>query len=134
MAVMFFGQYLVEKGVVSREVLLQAIELQESVNLSVGAVAISMGLLTEADVERINQAQRTEDLRFGDMASKLGLLNQEQFQQVLTKQKNNYHPVPTAGDRIGGLYPCQGKFSLAARIRPLPIRRQIIGLVCSLHR
>ena len=103
MAVMFFGQYLVEKGVVTREVLLQAIELQESVNLSVGAVAVSMGFLTEIDVERINQAQRTEDLRFGDMATKLGLLNQEQFQQVLTKQKNNHLYIGEALVRVGGL-------------------------------
>lgn len=103
MAVMFFGQYLVEKGIVSREALLQAIELQESVNLSVGAVSVSMGLLTEADVERINQCQRTEDLRFGDMAAKLGLLSQEQFQQVLTKQKNNHLYIGEALVRVGGL-------------------------------
>ena len=103
MAVMFFGQYLVERGVVTREVLLQAIELQESVNLSVGAVAVSMGFLTETEVERINQAQRTEDLRFGDMAAKLGLLNQEQFQQVLTKQKNNHLYIGEALVKVGGL-------------------------------
>src|SRR6266702_8142669 len=103
MAVMFFGQYLVEKNIVSREHLLQAIELQDAVNLSVGATAVAMGILTEVDVERINQAQRSEDLRFGDLAVKLGLLIDEQFQQVLARQKSSHLYIGEALVRVGGI-------------------------------
>lgn len=103
MAVKFFGQFLVEKGVVTREVLLQAIELQESVNLSFGATAMAMGLLTEADIEKVHNAQRCEDLRFGDMAVKLELLTADQMQQVLTRQKNGHLYIGEALVKVGGL-------------------------------
>lgn len=103
MAVKFFGQYLVEKGVVSRETLLKAIELQESVNLNFGDIALSLGFLSKVDIERVNQAQRTEDLRFGDMAFKMGLLTQEKLQQVLTKQKNGHLYIGEALVKVGGL-------------------------------
>ncbi|WP_298439140.1 chemotaxis protein CheX [Geobacter sp.] len=103
MAVKFFGQFLVEKGVVSREILLQAIELQESVNLSFGATAMAMGLLAEGDIEKVHDAQRTEDLRFGDMAVKLGLLTGEQMMQVLARQKNTHLYIGEALVKVGGL-------------------------------
>uniref|UniRef100_UPI00260A2685 chemotaxis protein CheX n=1 Tax=Geobacter sp. TaxID=46610 RepID=UPI00260A2685 len=103
MAVKFFGQFLVEKGVVSREILLQAIELQESVNLSFGATALTMGLLAEGDIEKVHNAQRTEDLRFGDMAVKLGLLTNEQMMQVLGRQKNTHLYIGEALIKVGGL-------------------------------
>ncbi|MBT1075873.1 chemotaxis protein CheX [Geobacter grbiciae] len=101
MAVKFFGQFLVEKGVVSREILLQAIELQESVNLSFGATSLAMGILTEADIERVHNAQRIEDLRFGDMAVKLGLLTSEQMMQVLARQKNTHLYIGEALVKVG---------------------------------
>lgn len=103
MAVKFFGQFLVEQGIVSRGVLLQAVELQESVNLSFGATALSMGFLNEADIERVHNAQRNEDLRFGDMAVKLGIMTTEQMQQVLTKQKNAHLYIGEALVKIGGI-------------------------------
>ena len=103
MAVMFFGQYLVEKGIVSRESLLKAIALQESVNLSVGAMAVAIGLLTEEEVERVNQLQRSEDLRFGDLAVRLGMLTAEQLQQLLTRQKRDHLYIGEALVRVGGL-------------------------------
>lgn len=103
MAVKFFGQFLVEKRVVSREVLLQAIELQESTNLSFGATSLAMGLLTEADIEKVHNAQRSEDLRFGDMAVKLGLLTAEQMLEVLARQKNTHLYIGEALVKIGGL-------------------------------
>ena len=102
MAVKFFGQFLVEKGVVSRETLLQAIELQESVNLSFGATCLAMGILTEADIEKVHNAQRIEDLRFGDMAVKLGLLTNDQMMQVLARQKNTHLYIGEALVKVGG--------------------------------
>lgn len=103
MAVKFFGQFLVEKGAVSREDLLKAIDLQESKNLKFGEMALSMKLVTEADVERVHQAQRTEDLKFGDMAIKLGILTTDQMNQVLTAQKNSHLYVGEALVQVGGL-------------------------------
>ncbi len=103
MAVKFFGQFLVEKGVVSREKLLEAIELQEKNNLKFGEMALNMGMICKADVERVHDAQRSEDLRFGDMAVKLGLISPNQMQQVLTRQKNNHLYIGEALVKVGAL-------------------------------
>ncbi|KIH75561.1 Chemotaxis protein CheX, a CheY~P-specific phosphatase [Geoalkalibacter ferrihydriticus] len=103
MAVKFFGQFLVERGVVNPQKLLEAIDLQERTNLKFGEMALDMGLINEADVERVHDAQRGEDLRFGDMAVKLGILSSEQMQQILTRQKNNHLYIGEALVKIGAL-------------------------------
>ncbi|BCR03279.1 chemotaxis protein CheX [Desulfuromonas versatilis] len=103
MAVKFFGQFLLEKGAVSQEGLLRAIDLQESTNLKLGETALAMGILTAADIEKVHEAQKGEDLRFGDMALKLGLLTPEQMQQVLTRQKNTHLYIGEALVKVGAL-------------------------------
>lgn len=103
MAVKFFGQFLVEKGVVTREALIQAIQLQESVNLGFGDHAVAMGIMTEADVTKVNQAQRVEDMKFGDMAVKLGIITASQLQDVLAKQKSSHLYIGEALVKVGGL-------------------------------
>lgn len=101
MAVKFFGQFLVEKGAVSRMDLLQAIDLQEKTNLKFGEMVVKMGLMTNADVERVHYEQRNEDLHFGDMAVKLGIITEAQVQQVLTHQRNNHLYIGEALVQIG---------------------------------
>ena len=103
MAVKFFGQFLVEKGAISAEALLAAVELQEVTNLKFGEQALRMGLLSEAEVERVHDAQRGEDCRFGDMAVKLGLLGESQMQEVLTRQKNSHLYLGEALVQVGAL-------------------------------
>jgi len=103
MAVKFFGQFLVESGIVSQENLLKAIDLQETSNLKFGEIAALLGMLSEADVDRIHTIQRTEDLRFGDIALKLGLLNQDQMQEILTRQKNGHLYIGEALVKVGAL-------------------------------
>lgn len=105
MAVMFFGQYLVENGIVSRDTLVKAIELQEKTNLSFGDTAVKMGLLTPEDAERVNLAQRSEDMRIGDLAVKMGLLTEEQVVGILAEQKRNHLYIGEALVRVGGLTP-----------------------------
>ncbi len=101
MAVKFFGQFLLEKGVISREELLKAIALQESVNVRFGEMARSMGFIADAEVDRVHQAQRSEDLRFGDMAVKMGILTGEQLQEVLAEQKKRHLYIGEALVNVG---------------------------------
>lgn len=103
MAVKFFGQFLVETGVISRKDLLKAIDLQETSNLKVGEIAALLGMLSEAEIEKIHAVQRTEDLRFGDIALKLGFLSNEQMQEVLTRQKNGHLYIGEALVQVGAL-------------------------------
>ena len=114
MAVKFFGQFLVEQGVVNRDALLQAVDLQEQTNLKFGEMVVDMKLMTIAEVERVNLAQRSEDLQFGDMAVKLGIITAAQVQQVLTTQRNNHLYIGEALIKVGALSPEQLQKNLQA--------------------
>jgi len=103
MAVKFFGQFLIEKGAVTRSALLQAIDLQERTNLKFGEMVIEMGLISTAEVAMVHQAQRSEDLHFGDMAVKMGFLSEDQVQQVLTRQRNNHLYIGEALIQVGAI-------------------------------
>ena len=56
MAVKFFGQFLVEQGIVTGEALLNAINLQDKNNLKLGEMAVAMGLITPENIQRAHNA------------------------------------------------------------------------------
>jgi CheY-specific phosphatase CheX len=87
MGVKFIGQFLLERGVITREQLLLATELQEQRNRPLGAYAVERGYLTPAQAEQINREQQVTDRRFGELALSMGLLNDAQINDVLTLQK-----------------------------------------------
>ena len=103
MAVKFFGQFLVEKGAVSRVDLLKAIDLQDKTNLKFGETVVQMGLMSTLQISKVHHAQRGEDLQFGDMAVKLGFLSVAQVQQVLTCQRNNHLYIGEALIKVAAL-------------------------------
>lgn len=107
MAVKFFGQFLVEKGSVSRIDLLKAIDLQDKTNLKFGEMVVELGLMSTVEIAKVHHAQRGEDLQFGDMAVKLGFLSAEQVQQVLTSQRNNHLYIGEALIKVGALTTAQ---------------------------
>lgn len=103
MAVKFFGQYLVENNLVNRESLLQAIELQEQKNLKLGEMALSMGYVTQADIERAHNAQMSKDMKLGDLLVEMGILTLNQLNEVITRQKNTHLYIGEALVQIGAL-------------------------------
>ena len=90
MAVKFFGQFLVEKGAVSREALLKAIDLQEQKNLKLGEMALLMAYITQSDIDRAHNAQYSKDTRLGDLLVEMGLLTLNQLNEVIARQKNTH--------------------------------------------
>ncbi len=103
MAVKFFGQFLIEKGAVTRTDLLKAIDLQERTNLKFGETVVEMGLMTAVEIARVHQGQRSEDLHFGEMAVKLGILTEAQVQEILTRQRNSHLYIGEALVKVGAL-------------------------------
>jgi CheY-specific phosphatase CheX len=103
MAVKFFGQFLVEKGIVSREAILAAIELQEQKNLKLGAMAVAMGYLTQADINRAHKAQFSKDMKLGDILVASGALNAQQLQEIIVCQKEAHLHIGEALVRVGAL-------------------------------
>ena len=90
MPVKFFGQYLLEKNIITPQQLIEAVEYQESKNLKFGEYARSKGYLTQKDIEKIQNEQKRVDMRFGELAVKLNILTSAQVQEILTRQKNDH--------------------------------------------
>ncbi len=90
MAVKFFGQFLIDNKVITKQDLLRAIEVQEKTNLRFGALVIEMGLMTREQITLTHRTQRHEDLQFGDMAVKMGFLSADQVQQILNRQHREH--------------------------------------------
>jgi CheY-specific phosphatase CheX len=87
MNIKYFGQFLLEKGYITREQLLDALQYQKTVNVKLGSLAIDKQYLTGAQVEEILKAQRLENKKFGEIAVSKKLLTQEQLNELLNAQK-----------------------------------------------
>ncbi len=114
MGVRFFGQYLLENGVIKAEQLLAAIAKQDETNLKFGDMAISLELLTKEQVDRILALQRERDIKIGEASVELGFLTTAQVEQVLRAQKNSHIMVGEALVATGGLTREQLEVQLAA--------------------
>lgn len=90
MSVKFFGQYLLEKGKITREQLLEAVEHQKSINVSLGTVALEKGMLNPDQINKIHFEQRKTDKKFGELAVTLGLLTADQVDQILKAQMSRH--------------------------------------------
>lgn len=86
----FFGQYLLEKDVLSKDQLVKAINYQKSKILKLGEIAVDRGYITEKQAAKINNEQKRTDMRFGDLAVNMGMLTEEQLEEIITIQKNNH--------------------------------------------
>jgi CheY-specific phosphatase CheX len=103
MAVKFFGQFLVEQGIVTSEALLNAINLQDKSNLKLGEMAVAMGLITPADIQRAHNAQMSKDMKLGDLLVEMDLLTLDQLNDLITRQKNTHLYIGEALVKIGSL-------------------------------
>lgn len=86
----YFGQYLLNRGLVTPEQLYRALEAQQEAHVKLGVLAIGAGVLTEAQVEEIHQEQTRQDKRFGEIALEKGYLTQEQLDNLLASQKQGH--------------------------------------------
>lgn len=103
MGVKFIGQFLLERGAVTREQLLLAAQLQETRNRPLGAYAVDRGYLTPDQAEQINRQQQVTDRRFGELALSMGLMNDAQIVDVLAMQKANRIRIGEALVQLGAL-------------------------------
>jgi len=87
MTAKFIGQFLLEKGLITRDALLAATEHQTRVNPTLGGLAVAKGLLTIAQADAINLEQQRTDKRFGEIAVARNLLNAQQVDDLLRAQK-----------------------------------------------
>lgn len=103
MSQMFFGQYLLEEGVIDADRLGEALEHAERVNARIGTLAVEHGFMREAELEQVQLEQRHADARFADLAVGLGLLEPKQASQLLAEQKIRHKPLGVALVELGHL-------------------------------
>jgi CheY-specific phosphatase CheX len=90
MSVKFLGQYLLEKGVITAEQLIEALQHQETKNLRFGDYAVYKSYLQTDNVIKLQEEQKRTDMMIGELAIKLGLMSQEQVEEILTLQRNDH--------------------------------------------
>ena len=83
-----FGNYLIEKGVISSDENRMIHEEMNQTRVKLGTIAVADGVLTQQQVEEINHLQTQQDKRFGDIAISLGYIKEEQLDGMLAKQGN----------------------------------------------
>ncbi|MDD2734691.1 MAG: chemotaxis protein CheX [Desulfuromonadaceae bacterium] len=103
MAVKFFGQFMVEQGIITSSALLDAINLQDKNNLKLGEMAVTMGLITSADIQRAHNAQMSRDMKLGDLLVEMGFLTLAQLNDIIIRQKNTHLYIGEALVQVGAL-------------------------------
>ncbi len=84
----FFGQYLLEKGIINKDQLLLALDLQKASHLTLGQIGVNKGYLTEEEAKLINIEQQRTDERFGSLAVAMGYLEGKQVSELFITQQN----------------------------------------------
>jgi CheY-specific phosphatase CheX len=87
MSTRFFGQYLLERGRITSQQLLDALECQEGITAPIGAIALERGLLTTEQIKQILQQQKKTNQLFGEIAVILRFLTQAQLDEMLDTQE-----------------------------------------------
>lgn len=86
----YFGQYLLNKGILSADQLSEVLELEKSVRVKLGILAMDAGYMTALQVEKIHKLQRTQDKRFGELAIDQGFLTSDQVDDLLAIQDQRH--------------------------------------------
>ncbi|SDA21213.1 hypothetical protein SAMN02910447_01764 [Ruminococcus sp. YE71] len=86
----FFGGFLLNNGLVTKEQLAKALDEKKNTRMRLGVLAINEGLMTSEQVEIVNVTQQTVDKRFGDLAVELGYIAAEDVEKLLSKQPTDY--------------------------------------------
>jgi len=82
-----FGDFLVDRGLITRSELETALERQAAANVPLGQLAVGRRLLTEDQLRAIARLQRREDSRLGEIAVQRRWLTEEQLAQLLEAQR-----------------------------------------------
>jgi len=87
MATRFFGQYLLERNIITREMLLDAVKYQREINLPLCALAIEKGCLTKEQLRELDDAHKGSDKKFIELALRRKMLSYEQLSE-LSKERS----------------------------------------------
>lgn len=82
----FFGNYLLNKGLVPADKLSEALSAQSRTRPKLGVLAINAGYMTARQVALVHARQQQTDKRMGDLAVEMGFMTDEQVSELLSVQ------------------------------------------------
>lgn len=86
----YFGKYLQDVGVLTKEQYMEIVEASRVARVKMGLLAVNEGYMSQAQAEEVNQLQAMKDARFGDIAIEKGYLTEDQVSSLLKKQGDSY--------------------------------------------
>lgn len=86
----FFGNYLLNKGKITKAQFTSCMEYMRSNRVKLGLIAETEGLLTRKQSDELNHLQMQSDKRFGDLAIEKGYLTDADISHLLQLQGNPY--------------------------------------------
>lgn len=86
----YFGHYLLNRELLTKEQLADALEFQQSVHVKFGVIAVDEGYMTPLQVEEVHEKQKQVDKRFGEIAVELDYLTEEQVEALISNQKQSH--------------------------------------------
>ncbi len=86
----FFGQFLLEKGAISSEDLIKALEYQKENHQRFGSYALRMGYLTVEQLNELYRLQLQKSEKIGELAIQKGYLTPQQVEEILQRQRNDH--------------------------------------------
>jgi hypothetical protein len=93
---MFFGQYLLSKGAITREALLEAIERQRQTNLSLVELAVRHGHIDSDQAETILARYRTTEADLEDLFLEVGSLDADKVDELRRVQRSDWVKIGAA--------------------------------------
>lgn len=94
MGAMFFGQYLLSKGVISRDALIDGIERQRKANLSLPELAVRRGYMDSRQEDSVLTRYRMTDADLEDLC--LEYINREQLDELIEAQRSDWMRIGAA--------------------------------------
>lgn len=82
----FFGNYLLQRQLVSPEHLSEVLRTMKSTRPQLGVLAINAGLMTAVQVEKAHKEQQRADKRIGDVMVDMGYISRPDVEKLLKAQ------------------------------------------------
>lgn len=86
----FFGNYLLNRGIISAQQLEEVLVKQKETRLKLGTLAINENLMTVNQVKRIHLLQMKKDKYFGELSVEEGYISESDLARLLKKQKSEH--------------------------------------------
>jgi hypothetical protein len=121
---MHFGLYLKNKGIISAEQLVTALESQLNTLTPIGQLALEEGIISPRDIFDVLRAQsESPNVRFGELAIEMGLMERDDLMRLLMIQGDRKRPLAEILAGQGVLTKEQSAAELAAFRQSMAKRR-----------